>query len=624
VDIPKVTRKLDTILYADVAEYSRLTELDEEGTHQILGAYLDVLTNCIDEHGGRTVHFAGDAVLAEFNGVMDALSAAVEVQRDLEEKNRGLPEDRQVRFRIGINVGEVIVDRDDIYGDGVNVTARLEQMADPAGICISGTVRDAIADRLPLAYEDLGERQVKNINRPVRAYRVLLEWSAPVSPPTRPRKPTGRRIAAALLLTVLAVAAAGVWYLPRWELASPVNTLTGTQPPALPERPSIAVLPFRNLSGDPDQDYFSDGITNDVITDLSKFRELFVIASNTSFSYKGQLVDVQTIGRDLGVRYVLQGTVQKAGAWVRINAQLINAATGRHLWAERYDRDMADLFAMQDEIVQSIVASLAVRIDLTERERAQRKDTRDLVAYDYLLRGKEQRAQATRAANLSARELLENAIELDPGYASAHAELGWCHYDAQTYGWTEFPDQALRRAEELARKAVALDDSNIAAHRLLGSTFLKRGQFELAMDELERALSLNPNDAEAYAGLGMVALYSGRPGDAAQAFEAAIRFNPAMAPTEFINLGFAYYLLERYDDAIAVLERGRNRYPDTVFIHLGLAAAYARVDRPLEAAESAEAVRRGAPFFDLDSFGTIFRNEADRRRIVEGLRLAGL
>lgn len=625
MEVRTLPRKLDTMLYADVATYSRLTELDEEGTHQTLATYLDILTAAVRDHGGRVVHFAGDAVLADFDSVIGALGCAAEVQQDLNSRNAELPEDRRVQFRIGINLGEVIVDRDDIYGDGVNVTARLEEMADPGGICISGAVRDAIGNRLPLAFEDLGERTVKNIGHPVRAYRVLLDSSQGKALPStetasRPRK----WIKAGVLSLPLLVMAGGLWY---WNQGAQPDLGQTTYPvesaPTLPAKPSIAVLPFRNLSGDPEQVYFSDGITHDLVTDLSRFSELFVIASHSTLAYKGRSVDSTTVGRELGVRYVLQGTVQRAEGRVRVNAQLVDAVAGNHLWAERYDRELEDVFAVQDEIVRTIVRRLAVRIDQSERERALRKDTSNLAAYDYLLRAQEQRSKSTLSANLKARELLEKAIAYDDRYASAYAELGWCHFDIHNHGWTEFPQQAINRAQALARQALSLDASNVSALTLLGSTYVKWGQFELAKSALEQALALNPNEANAYARLGMVTLYSGQTAEAVDALETALRFNPAMPPNDFFNLGLAYYLEGRHGEAVSILERGIGRYPDTAFLHVALTAAYVRMGRSYDAAQSADAVRRLSPFFEADGFGSLFRHESDRAQIVEALRRAG-
>jgi adenylate cyclase len=392
----------------------------------------------------------------------------------------------------------------------------------------------------------------------------------------------------------------------------------------LHDKPSIAVLPFNNLSGDQEQEYFSDGITNDIITDLSKFRELFVIASNSVFVYKDKPVKAQEVSRELGARYILEGSVQRAGEKVRVNAQLIDASTGHHLWAERYDRDLKDLFAVQEEIVRTLVVTLAIRIDAEERARVMRKDTESLEAYDYVLRGWEYFSRTTRSENTQARQMFEKAIELDPRYAKAYVGLGRTHLALFQYGWTEFPAQALQQAHDLAQKAVSLEESNASAHALLGIVYRYRMQYDLAIKELERALELNPNDARSHAALGSVMNYTSRPDDAIDKLEIALRFNPRMLPDYYLDLGLAYYLKGRYDDSITTLERGLGWYPDNVFIHIPLAAAYAQAGRPQDAARVAATVRRLHPFFEADSFGTAFINPTDRASIAEGLREAGL
>ena len=360
-----VKRRLAAILYADVAGYSRLTGEDEEGTHRLLSAYLDVITATIEKQGGRTVHFAGDAVLAEFSSVVDALACAVGAQRELRKRNEGLPEERRVQFRIGINLGDVIVDREDIYGDGVNIAARLEGLAQPGGICISGGVYQQVKNKLELAYEFMGPQEVKNIAEPVPVFQVQLDPGAASKRPDKDVRPPRWRsvaLAAAVVLLVGAGAVAFWNFYPR-SSAPPVDVASTPAPenavPKLPGKPSIAVLPFKNMSDDPGQEHFSDGLTEDIITDLSQLEDLIVIARASVFTYKGKPVKVQQVARELGVQYVLEGSVRKSGDRVRITAQLVDGKTGHHLWAERYDRDLKDIFALQDEIAQKIRATLA-------------------------------------------------------------------------------------------------------------------------------------------------------------------------------------------------------------------------------------------------------------------------
>ncbi len=615
-------RKLAAILYADVAGYSRLTGEDEEGTHRTLSAYLDVITTTINSYHGKVLHYAGDAVLADFATVSDALTCAAAIQEDLKARNQDVPDNRKVQFRVGVNLGEVIADRGEIYGDGVNVAARLESLAEPGGICISGMVYDAIGIKLPLEYQFLGEQEVKNIAKPVRAYRAELRPSATLPMPSarpKPRRPLRQLIGAAAAAVVLVGLAVGVttWWVQQG------STLEGRVALPLPDKPSIAVLPFQNLSGDPQQEYFSDGITNDIITDLSKFRDLFVIASNTVFTYKGKPVKARDVSRELGVRYVLEGSVQRASEKVRVNAQLIDATTGHHLWAERYERNLKDLFLLQDEIVQTIVRTLAVKVGTAERERAMRKDTESLEAYDYVLRGREYLSRSTRSTNIEARQMFQRAIELDPRYGSAYVGLGWTYRRDVTLGWTEFPNQALQQAHDLAQKALNLEES-AAAHRLLGWVYGVRRQYDLARRELERALELNPNDADGHADLGDVLLFGGQAEEAIRSLETALRFNPNLDAGSVVALGLAYYIKGRYDDSIATLERNLTRNRDIAFNHIVLAAAYAQAGRPKDAARAAAAVRRLHPFFEVASFGTRFRNPQDRASIAQGLYKAGL
>ncbi|HSS65059.1 MAG TPA: tetratricopeptide repeat protein, partial [Gammaproteobacteria bacterium] len=542
------------------------------------------------------------------------------IQQELARRNRELADERKVQFRIGVNLGEVIVDRDDLYGDGVNVAARLEGLADPGGVCISDSVRSAIGKKLPLDYEFLGEQQVKNIAEPVKAYKARLMPGAVLPAPglsLEARRRGHRRSVVSGVIALLLIVAGVIAWLAPWTSEREDAALP------LPEKPSIAVLPFDNLSGDPQQEYFSDGISNDIITDLSKFRDLLVIASNTVFTYKGKAVNVQDVSRELGVRYVLEGSVQRADGKVRVNAQLIDAMTGHHLWAERYDRELKDLFVLQDEIVETIVRTLAVKVRTVERERTMRKGTGSLEAYDYVLRGRERLSRTTRATNLEAREMFQRAVELDRRYASAYVGLGWTYRKAAGHGWTEFPNQALERAHELAQKALELEESS-DAYGLLGYIYLFRKQYDLASHALERALELNPNDWESLSVLASTMLYTGRTEVAVQTFETTLRFNPAMDSDKLMELGIAYYLRSRYDDAIRTLQQGLGRNPDHPYLHAVLAAAHAQAGHREDAARAAAAVRRLHPFLETDSFGDRFLNPEDQAHLIDGLRKAGL
>jgi adenylate cyclase len=622
----RAERRLAAIFAADVVSYSRLMGEDEEGTLSTLNSHLrELIEPRITEHKGRIVKTTGDGLLVEFASVVDAVHCAVSMQEGMTERNTDTPENRKIEFRIGINVGDVIIQDDDVYGDGVNVAARLEGLAQPNGICVSRTARDQVRDKLSYGYglEDMGEVEVKNIARPVRVFRILRDAENADKSVAKSTRSIGKQwsVSIATVLVLIAVTGGVMWWQPWVTGIAPVSVEQMRFP--LPNKPSIAVLPFANLSADRKQEYFSDGITNDIITDLSKFSSLYVSASNTVFTYKGKPAKVQDVSREIGVRYVLEGSVQQSGGRVRINVQLTDATAGKHLWSERYDRDMKDLFTLQDEIVQTIVSALAIKVSAAERERAMRKDTDSLQAYDYLLRGWQHLSRTTRSANLEAKEMFLKAIELDSRYALAYVGLGWTYRRSVGHGWTEFPDKALDRAHDLAQKALSLKESS-AAHRLLGYVYLIRAKYDHASREIKRAIELNPNDWESRAIQGSVMLYIGQLDEALRAFEAASRFNPNMEPDRAFELGLAYYLKGRYSDAIKILEQNLSRNPDHVISHIPMAAAFAQLDRSKEAEREAASVRRTHPFFDIASFGTRFRNPEARASIADGLRKAGL
>jgi adenylate cyclase len=527
-------------------------------------------------------------------------------------------------FRIGVNVGDVIEEKGRIYGDGVNIAARVEALAEAGGICITGRAYDQVKNKLEFGYQHLGEHSVKNIPEPVRVYKVLMEPEAAGKVLGEKRKTRRWITLSAAIVLVIGIGGLAGWYLylkqsKRIDPAS-LDRMAHT----LPDKPSIAVLPFNNLSGEPEQEYFSDGITNDLITALSRFGDLLVIASNTVFTYKGKAVNVKEVGHELGVRYVLEGSVQKAGDKVRINAQLIEATSGHHLWAEHYNRDLKDLFALQDEIVQILVAQLAVKISTTEQARAMRKDTANLEAYDYLQRGREYYRRITRSANRKARQLFENALELDPNYASAYVGLGWTYFQRVSYGWTEFADQSLQHALDLAHKALSLDESNASAHRLAGHVYTFRAQYNLAINEIQQAININPNDAGSYRNIGWVLLWSGKIDEAIRNLEKSLRLDSSSVGNPLLHLGMAYYLKGRYQDAQSALERGVIQQPNFVGYHIALAATFAQLGRHADAKRSAEKVLQLNPFFEVENWGTAFRNQPDRAKIIEGLRKAGL
>lgn len=620
-----IQRKLKAIFSADVKGYSLLMADDDESTVTTITAYRELISGLIQKHQGRVVDSPGDNILAEFSSTLNAVNSAIDIQRTLKIENAKLPDDRHMYFRIGINLGDILHKDNRIYGDGVNIAARIESLADPGGICISRGVYDQVKKKVPQGFEYLGEHAVKNIAEPVRIYRILLSPDAegkiigePITKSTQIKMPF-----AAIITVLLVVCAAILWtFYPR-SLETDPTSIENMAPPLL-NKPSIAVLPFVNMSKDPEQEYFSDGITNDIITALSKFRELLVIASNTIFTYKGKPVNIENVGQELGVKYILEGSVQKVGDKVRVNAQLIDAKTGYHIWSERYGRELQDIFAVQDEIVKSIVAKLAVKIDATERKRAMHKKTENLEAYDYLLQGMEHYRRRTRSENRKARQLFEKAIELDPDFASAYVGLGLTYRVQADYGWAEFPTQALQQAKDLALKALVLDESNADAYALLGNVYTHFKRYDFAIKQLNRAIELNPNDASSYNTRGEVLLWSGKVDDAIESLETAYRFDPYLSPGLFMFLGISYYLKEQYDKAINMLEEGLNRKPDWVGNHIILAAVYAQSGRLIDAEREAQEVLRLDPFFEIDSYGSVFQNHNDRAKIVEGLRKAGL
>jgi adenylate cyclase len=523
------TRRLAAILAADVAGYSRLMGADEEGTHERLKAHRRELVDPkIGEHSGRIVKTTGDGMLAEFASVVDAVRCAAELQRAMIDRESGMPEDRRIRFRIGINLGDIIVDGDDIFGDGVNVAARLEAMSDPGGICISRMVRDQIRDKLAYAFEDLGEQSVKNIARPVRVYALRSEAVAGLPASSVPS-------------------------------ASPIS-----QPSlALPDKPSIAVLPFTNMSNNPEQEFFADGIAEDIITALSRYPSLFVIARNSCFTYKGRAVDVKQVGHELGVRYVLEGGLRKSGNRIRVTAQLVEAETGKHVWAERYDRDLADIFAVQDEITEAVTIAVAPAIADAELHRAMRKPPGSLDAWAAYQRGLWHLSKATPDDNSLAQEFFREAIDLDPTFAGAYAGLAGSQNQGVEFQTSSLP-QTLISVEALACLAVALDSAGAEARSVLSNSLRMRGDYEGAVAEAERALVMSPNLAAAHHTLGATLIFSGRPKEGLAALERSIRLDPHDPRTaSWLNqLVLGLYFSQEYEAAIAAAKRTIRSYPD--------------------------------------------------------------
>jgi len=579
MDERPVERKLAAILSADVEGYSRLMGDDEVATVRAITEYRAVIASMVAARGGRVVDAPGDNVLAEFASVVDAVQSAVDIQRELESRNAALPPTRRMRFRIGINLGDVIVEGDRLYGDGVNIAARLESLADGGGICLSGTAYDQIEGKLPFGYEFKGEHSVKNIARPVRVYRLHLDPSAAPGPRARARSRMVKPVAAAVAILVLLGAAGWVGW--RW-LKPPESAGL-----PLPDRPSVAVLPFSNLSQDPSQEYFSDGVTEDLITGLSKVSGLFVIARNSVFTYKGKAVKVRDVGRDLGVRYILEGGVQRSGSRVRITAQLVDATTGYHIWAERYDREVNDIFALQDEVTQRIVSAMAVKLTEAEKRRLGRPPTGNPEAYDLVLRGHEERRLTTRDGNAEARRLFVKALDLDPNYAGAYLGMAWTHLQSWQFMWST-DREGLERARELAEKAIALNDSLVGAHHVLGQIYLWMKQHDRAIAEAQQAVALAPNDADGYETLAETLCWSGKPEECIQAIRHAMRLNPHYPYFYDWTLGHGYYLTGQRQQALDSFARALKGNPNCLPAHAYRGVLFTELGRMKEAREEFE------------------------------------
>ena len=562
-------RKLTAILSSDVEGYSRLMGEDEEATVRTITAYREVLSTLIQQHNGKVLDSPGDNLLAEFVSVVDAVHCAVAVQKEIKARNDEFPENRRMQFRIGINLSDVIEEEGRIYGDGVNIAARLEGLADPGGICVSKTVFDHIESKLPYGYDFIGDQTVKNIAKPVGAYRVLMDPRVTVS-----GKPVAIRrtpiLVGAVSILVLAVAV-GIWQFYVRPKVEPASMEKNVLP--LPGRPLIAVLPFTNMSGDPEQEYFSDGMTEEIITRLSMNPGLSVIARNSTFIYKGKPVKVQEVGQELGVRYVVEGSVRKADNMVRITAQLIDATTEGHLWAKTYDREFKDIFNLQDEIAQQIVAALNIKSRDAEQARVRRIHTENLTAYDSILRGLSHFSRSTKEENAKATAMFERAIELDPEYASAYVLLGYAHFMDFVFRSKTDP-RTFEQVSELARKAISLNDSSSLAHALLAEVYGIKGQFEEAISQADKAISLNPNNSSAYYSMGKTLNSVGRSGEAVEAIKKAMYLDPHYAVYYITELASAYRNLGQYMEAIASLKESLALNPDWIPAYFELAMNY--------------------------------------------------
>jgi adenylate cyclase len=577
-------RRLAAIFAADVAGYSRLIGADEEGTLERLRAHRrELIDPKIAEHQGRIVKTTGDGVLAEFASPVKAVRCAIEVQHGMADRNADVPQEQRIEFRIGINLGDVVVEEGDIYGDGVNVAARLESIAEPGAVYIARAVRDFVGDQPEIVLEDLGERPLKNIAKPVQVFRIGAPDRAAGAPQ-----------------------AGG--------------------PPPVPDKPSIAVLPFTNMSGDAEQEYFSDGMTEDLITDLSKVSGLFVIARNSSFAYKGRPVKVQEIGRDLGVRFVLEGGIRKAGNRVRITAQLIDAGSGGHLWAERFDRDLTDIFATQDEVVEKIVAALAVKLTHGEEQRLRRRGTTNVEAYETWLRARETLSRSTRDSVAQAKTLYRRAIEIDPNFSAAHAGLALAGISDYVSDWAPDPEQALDEAERWARRAVELNDQEPVSHMALGNVLLWRRDHAGALAQVRRMIELDPNFAQGHAAMGLGLMYAGQAAEALESIALAMRLDPHYSSIVLHFLAQAEFSLGKYEMAAQHLRERIARTPGTDSSRMMLAACYGHLGRLDDARMAWAELLKVNPDFSLAQRARVlpYKDAADFQRIAAGLAKAAL
>ncbi len=620
-------RRLTTILSADAVGYSRLMGDDEAATVRTIELYRKIISDLITQHRGRVIDSPGDNLLSEFGSVVDAVQCAVAVQKELNARNAELPDNRQMKFRIGINLGDVIQEGDRIYGDGVNIAARLEGIADPGGICVSRTAFDHIETKLPLGYEFLGEQEVKNIAKPVGAYRVLMEPRVTVAQVMKQKDliPLWKRKAfisgtIAALIVIAGAAAWNAYFSPPIEPASLKKMAL-----ELPDKPSIAVLPFVNIGGDTELGYFGDGLAEEIITSLSKLPNLFVISRNSVFTYKGRSVNVNKVAEALGVRYVLEGSIRKAEDKIRITAQLIDALSGHHLWAERYDRNLKEIFAVQDDLTKRIITALQLRLTEGEQIHLSSRGTDNLQAFLKILQAREMWRKMTKESNILARQMAEEAIVLDTDYVSAYVLTAATHMMDVFFRASKFSEESFKQAYAFNRKALDLDDSYAHAHSQLGLFYAMTRQYDKSIKQAEKGVELSPNSALANDVLGMTLSYVGRHEEAITFHLKAIRLEPLAPGNYYQHLCRAYYFTENCSEAITACEEALHRV-NNLMVRLHAIVAYSICRRDEEAQAIAAEVRRIAPNFSCDNYikKVFYKNPADVNLYISSLKKAGL
>ncbi len=629
-----LTRKLTAILMADVVGYSYLMGEDEAGTLSRLKAHRDHLVNpLIQTYRGRIVNLMGDGALVEFPSIVEAVACAMKIQEGMVERNKDVSESNKIQFRIGVNLSDVIVEGEDIHGDGVNITARLETLAKPGGVCVSDPVRASIGKKLPLDYKDMGEQQVKNIVEPVRAYDVRLIPGETLPKPADKQLPVGptmamskrwRLITFVIMAALITAAGALMWSKPWLQRVEPALVERMAFP--LPEKPSIAVLPFTNMNGDLEQDYFSDGLTENLITTLSQLPDVFVIARNSSFSYRDNPVQIQKVAEELAVRYVVTGSYQKAGERIRVHAQFVDAVSGMHLWADRYDRPWSDIFELQDDLTLRIVSSLSLKLSEEQRIQLSRHYTKDPEAYDYFLRGQAAFYGYSPQANAQAREMYQRAVDRDPNFARAFASLALTHAYDYRFGWREDKEGSLRRAQEFSQKALAMDISLPQIHLVASAIHQFGKDHKEAIKAGQRAIALDKNYADAYVTVAFSQTYLGNAVDAIELIKTAIRLNPNTPSLYYVSLGRALFFAGQLEEAKLYLKRAAELNPTFLITRVMLAAVWGQLGDQDEAEWEVEEILMLDPDFSIEAWlsNEPLVNSAYAERLRRSLQRAGL